>query len=75
MGQGWLNSLKVVGAQLTNKTYFYCETETKFILMSTYKFCGGKYPQYPQYPPGSTAYADAWGLKFLRLCQRCGQKI
>ena len=23
--QGWLNSLKVVGAQLTSKTHFYCE--------------------------------------------------
>ena len=23
--QEWLNSLKVVGAQLTNKTHFYCE--------------------------------------------------
>jgi len=23
--QGWLNSLKIVGAQLTNKIYFYCE--------------------------------------------------
>jgi len=23
--QGQLNSLKVVGAQLTNKTHFYCE--------------------------------------------------
>ena len=23
--QGWLNSLKVVRAQLTNKTHFYCK--------------------------------------------------
>ena len=23
--QGWLNSLKVVGVQLTSKTYFYCK--------------------------------------------------
>ena len=37
MYTGGLNSLKVVVAQLTNKTE---------IIMSTYKFCGGKCPQF-----------------------------
>ena len=38
--QWQLNSLKVVGVQLTSKTHFYCKK------LNTYKFSRGKWPQY-----------------------------
>ena len=48
--QGCLNSLKVVGAQLTNKTYFYCEK------LNSYEHLKILWGRVPQCPPCSTAY-------------------
>ena len=48
--QGRLNSLKVVGAQLTNKTHFYCEK------LNSYEHLQILWRQVPPVPPGSYAY-------------------
>ena len=51
--QGQLNSLKVVGAQLTNKTHFYCEK------LNSYEHLQILWGQMPPVPPGFAAY-DYW---------------
>ena len=43
--QGWLNSLKVVGAQLTNKTHFYSEK------LKSYEHLQILWGQVPPVPP------------------------
>ena len=50
--QGRLNSLKVVGAQLINKTHFYCEK------LNSYEHLQTLWGQVPPVPPGSAAYAE-----------------
>ena len=47
---GQLNLFKVVGAQLTNKTHFYCEKLNSYEHLQIY---GGKCSQYPS---GSAVY-------------------
>ena len=48
--QGRLNSVKVVGAQLTSKTHFYCEK------LNSYEHLQILWGQVPPVPPGSAAY-------------------
>ena len=48
--QGQLNSLKVVGAQLTNKTHFYCKK------LNSYEHLQILWGQVPPVPPGSATY-------------------
>ena len=55
INQGWLNPLKVVKAQLTNKTHLYCEKLYSYTHRS-YEHLLILWGQVPPVPPGSAAY-------------------